>query len=163
MTLPLGHDPADLINPRGDGLLPRVLKDSHPLADTILGEMLTNTDLHDTAARLWLARDTAKIIAALPPTQWTSRIDQLTERLALPKGMLHMEVIEAAETWDSDPQGEALRHIRSLAYARSRETGARTKRNTQVLGTLSPVVPESRSSSLHRPKEVSRPRRTLRP
>ena len=93
-----------------DGRTPsQVLADLHPLADTILDEMLANTDLNDTAARLWLARDTAKVIAALPPAQWSTHINQLTDRLTLPQGMLHMEVIEAAEGWDTDPQAETLR------------------------------------------------------
>ena len=162
VTLPVGHDPADLINLRNERTLPRVLEDRHPLADTILDEMLASTDLHETAARLWLARDTAKVIAALPPTQWSSRINQLTDRLALPRGMLHMEVIEAAETWDLDPQSVARHQIRKLAHAPSVEQEPPAPRMPPPRA-LSLVDLHGKNEEHQRREHAHRPRPTLRP
>ena len=77
--------------------------------------MVAEADVDDVASRLWLARDVAKVIAALPPGEWTHHIERLTTYLKLPPGMLHLDVIDAAESWDRDRARQAARHIRMIA------------------------------------------------
>ena len=115
LALPPGQDPADLLRTEGHSAFPRLLSTSSTFGEQLLSRMVADTDPIDTAARLWLARDAARVIAALPPVQWTGHIDRLNHQLDLPPGMLHLDVIDAAEAWAKDPHREAEHQLRRTA------------------------------------------------
>ena len=115
LDLPAGLDPADLLRTHGQQALAHMLIGVPALGTRMLESMVTGTDLTDTAARLWLARDAARVIAALPPPEWTNHINRLNRQLDLPPGMLNLDVIDAAETWDHDQHREAEHQLRQIA------------------------------------------------
>ncbi|MEO6629415.1 MAG: MobF family relaxase [Aquihabitans sp.] len=115
LDLPAGLDPADLLRTHGQQTLAHMLNGVPALGTRMLESMVTGTDLTDTAARLWLARDAARVIAAMPPPEWTNHINRLNRQLDLPPGMLNLDVIDAAETWDHDQHREAEHQLRQIA------------------------------------------------
>jgi DNA primase catalytic core len=114
LALPSGVDPADVLRNEGDAVLTRRLSAATNFGARLLDHLVADTDVHDAAARLSAARAAARVIAALPPDQWTSHVERLTDRLALPPGMLPLEIIDAAEVWRHDPSQEARRQFHLL-------------------------------------------------
>jgi DNA primase catalytic core len=116
LTLPEGVDPADLLRTEGAVALADRLAGcplfAAALIDRIVAERI---DEHsDTAARIWLGRDLARVIGALPPEQWLQPIQQVAERLDLPLAMVQQEVLDAGTDWTDDPVGCAARELAAL-------------------------------------------------
>ena len=107
-------DPADILRTQGGQRLVRLLEETQEFGARLLANMVATANLDDAAARLWLARDAARVIAALPPNHWISHVDQLAQQLDLPPGMLQLDVIDAAEAWSHDPANAARHQIRML-------------------------------------------------
>ncbi|WP_148046155.1 MobF family relaxase [Nocardioides marmoriginsengisoli] len=116
LAMPDGVDPADLLRTEGPTSLADRLGNTDILGASILDRMLDDhaTGLSDAAARIWLARDTARVISALPPGRWIDQIERVNESLTLPPGMLHMEVIDASNQWAENPERFALRELATL-------------------------------------------------
>lgn len=121
LTLPDGVDPADLLRTEGAGALADRLSGCPPLAAAMIDRLVAERiDKHsDNAARIWLSRDLARLIGALPPDQWLQPIQQVAERLDLPLVMVRQEVLEAGTKWTDDPGGCAARGLATLRSAPS--------------------------------------------
>ena len=101
VELPTGVDPADLLATHGHDALAGGLAGARPFATALLDALMEGAaDLDSPATRLRLVRETGQIIGALPPARWLHHIEDVSERLDLPPGMLHMETIDSGATLD---------------------------------------------------------------
>lgn len=116
LTMPDGIDPADLLRTEGPASLANRLAQTEYFGTNLLDRMLNDRagGLSDSAARIWLARDAAHVIGALPPSQWIDQIERVNARLELPPGMLHLEVIDAGNAWAENPGRCALHELATL-------------------------------------------------
>ncbi|HET6921370.1 MAG TPA: toprim domain-containing protein, partial [Jiangellaceae bacterium] len=160
LQMPHGVDPADILRREGATALAARLSQTQSFGATLLERLVANNSDQgvDTAARIWLARDAALVIGALPPDHWGEHVGRISQRLDLPAGMLHLEVIEAGETWTNEPESCARRALATLRPepATSREAGQ-----------APPSAPPSNShvSTRHAPPPTTRRNepRVLRP
>lgn len=159
LAMPDGVDPADLLRTEGPTSLADRLGNTDILGASILDRMLDNhaTDHSDAAARIWLARDAARVIGALPPGRWIDQIQRVNDRLTLPPGMLHMEVIDASNAWTENPGRRALQELATLrrAEAAPRYMQSNTPRRVIVdhqpsSAGIPPTPPRSRSRTVRR-------------
>jgi len=116
LAMPDDIDPADLLRTEGAASLADRLAQTEYFGTNLLDRMLNDhaKDLSEAAARIWLARDAARVIGALPPSQWIDQIERVSDRLLLPRGMLHLEVIDASNAWTENPESCALRELATL-------------------------------------------------
>jgi DNA primase catalytic core len=121
LALPDGVDPADVLRTEGAVALAGRLTGSPLFAAALIDRRVAERiDEHsDTAARIWLGRDLARVIGALPPNQWLERIQQVAEGIDLPLAMVQQEVLEAGTTWTDDPSGCCAREFAVLRPAAS--------------------------------------------
>lgn len=159
LAMPDGVDPADLLRTEGPTSLADRLGNTDILGASILDRMLDDhaTDHSDAAARIWLARDAARVIGALPPGRWIDQIQRLNDRLTLPPGMLHMEVIDASHAWTENPARRALQELATLrrTEAAPRYMQSNTPRRVIVdhqpsSAGIPPTPPRSRSRTVRR-------------
>ena len=119
LTLPEGIDPADILRTEGPAALAKRLSSSTRFAAELIDRLIVerggpNTD---SAARIWLGRDLARIIGALPPDEWPRHAQHVAGRLDLPLTMLHQDVLEAGTSWTDDPNGCVTRELATLRHA----------------------------------------------
>jgi conjugative relaxase-like TrwC/TraI family protein len=109
--LPNGLDPADALTSSGSVGLNSPLRDAVPLARTQVEQrMAFYADRLDTPeGRLHAARSIAQVLGALPPQQWMSEIERVSERLPVAMASLQVETVNAAYTWVTDPTAVASR------------------------------------------------------
>ncbi|MBN9620296.1 MAG: hypothetical protein J0H43_11290, partial [Actinobacteria bacterium] len=116
------------------------LRDAAPLARTLVEQRLAfYADRLDTPeGRLHAARSIAQVLGALPPQQWMSEIERVSERLPVAMASLQVETVNAAYTWVTDPTTVASRrtddqHRMKREDDRSRLTPS-AARDTATLG-----------------------------
>src|SRR4051812_27546486 len=119
LDLPEGIDPPDVLRTEGPMALAKRLSSSTPFAAELIERPIVerggpNTD---SAARIWLGRDLARIIGALPPDEWPRHAQHVTGRLDLPLTRLHQDVLEAGTSWTDDPNGCVTRELATLRHA----------------------------------------------
>ena len=138
--LPNGLDPADALTSSGSVGLNSPLRDAAPLARTLVEQRLAfYADRLDTPeGRLHAARSIAQVLGALPPQQWMSEIERVSERLPVAMASLQVETVNAAYTWVTDPTAVASRrtddqHRMKREDDRSRLTPS-AARDTATLG-----------------------------
>ncbi len=98
VALPRGADPADLLAAHGRTFLRDRLLAAVPLVEHLIAQehetFLVGRDEPARWARL--IDRTASLIAQRPPSAWATSIAAWEERLTLPPGLLHLEVVDAA-------------------------------------------------------------------
>ena len=151
VRLPAGLDPAALHQIKSGELSVRLRQTQERLGSALLRAMLANTDPQDTAARIWFARDAARVIAALPPTQWPTAISTLVETAGLPPGLLEIEVLDAAQEWDEDPLREARHQIKRGAIQE------RVSQRPHMRQELPTALAVPRETSTRDPAPTTRP------
>jgi DNA primase catalytic core len=119
VALPDGVDPADVLRTEGAGALADRLAGSDDFAEALIDRLVTERleEHSDTASRIWLGRDLARIVGSLPPNQWLEQIQQIAERLELPVPMVQQEVMDAGTRWTDDPWGCTARELAALRPA----------------------------------------------
>jgi DNA primase catalytic core len=152
--LPPGVDPADVLRTHGTPALARLLERTQNFGTRLLACMVDDADLPDVAARLWLARDIARVIVALPPDEWIAHVDRATEQLDLPAGMLNLEVLDATETWSQDPAHEVRRQTGRLTAKMAAD--AERAQASSARGHLSVSRRPTSRRSTHTPPTASR-------
>ncbi|WP_170169764.1 MobF family relaxase [Nocardioides aurantiacus] len=161
LRLGAGLDPAAMAATSRSALLEALAQESSSLGFALLDDLVQTSELPDVASRLWLSRSAAPIIAATPPEGWPDLISSCEARAQLPPGVLPMEVLEAAESWDQDPTGTARRQLRRLAAEQPTPPPERNQGASNIpLGHLSPDQARSVESAadLHRcARPVPRP------
>lgn len=112
-----GLDPADLLRIDGSSGLSKALEETRPLAESLVDSIiyLNSGDRSSAATRLRLVRDTAQVIGALPPEQWLTHIERVTEQADLPIGVLHLEVLDAGAQWTNDSGHIAAQHVAEVS------------------------------------------------
>jgi DNA primase catalytic core len=104
LALPDGLDPAQLLQEHGSKALQDAISNRRPLAADMINHHLSAADdWTNPATRLRLVRLAGQIIAVRPPQTWAASIDQITQRLHLSPGVLHLEVIDQSQQHADDP------------------------------------------------------------
>lgn len=121
LILPAGLDPADLLRSQGPRALQTAIAGVRPFAESLTASLIGEhaADPDSPATRLRLVHETGQIIGALPPRSWIPHIEQVTNQLALPPGILHLEVADAGHAWTSDPDGNAALRIAEINHPRA--------------------------------------------
>jgi DNA primase catalytic core len=116
LAMPDRIDPADIVRTEGPASLASRLGQTETFGVNLVDRMLDEhrDECSDAAARIWLARDAAKVISVLPPDLWVDQIEYVSEHLSLPPGMLQMEVIDASSEWAESPERFALQELAAL-------------------------------------------------
>ena len=96
-NLPAGHDPASLTQQHEAAALTTALQAVRPLAELVIDERLAGWAgrLHWPEGRIGAARDTAQIIAALPPEHVGPQVARLADRLGLDPATITAAVLDA--------------------------------------------------------------------
>ncbi|MBN9618494.1 MAG: relaxase domain-containing protein [Actinobacteria bacterium] len=114
-----GADPAPLLEVGGPQAVRDALAESQPLAPSLINARLADhSTTLDTASAEDLAdaiSGAADIIGALPPEHWLDHIEQVTTRLQLSPGAVHLAVIDAGHAWTEDPRGLARTRVSEAA------------------------------------------------
>ncbi len=102
--LPDGHDPASLTQQHGTAALTAALETGRPLAEQVVEERLAGWAgrLDWPEGRIGAARDTARIIAALPPEHVGPQVARLADRLGLDPATITAAVLDALTGPDTD-------------------------------------------------------------
>jgi DNA primase catalytic core len=124
-----GADPAQLFEVGGAQSVRDALAESQPLATSLINARLAdhaNTGAAGSAEDLAAAiRGAADIIGALPPEHWLDHVEQVTTRLQLSRGTVHLAVIDAGHAWTEDPRGLARTRVSEAARQPLREPATR--------------------------------------
>lgn len=99
VPMPIGADPASLLEQRGPAQLVALLQQHRDLAALLVDERLTN--LADPRAR---STNAAEVIAVMAPEQWEDLIATTAAAGALEAGQLRTDVAAAACSFNQDPQ-----------------------------------------------------------
>jgi len=156
LALPHGVDPADVLSTEGAAGLADRLASTREFGSALIDRLIRETDLSETASRIWLARDIARVLAPLPPEHWPEQVHELTTRLDLPGGILHLEVVEAGLHWTDDAPAFARREIAAVqASSRPMESAKRPPRpiispTPYTQRTVNVVTQPARSRSMPR-------------
>ena len=113
--MPRDLDPADVARTDGVASLTERLAGATNFGARLIDLMIEEwaEKPFDRATRIWLARDVARVIGALPPEQWIDEVRQVEGRLDLPPGFLALETLDAGTRWSDDPDGNASRLVHS--------------------------------------------------
>ncbi len=107
--LPDGHDPASLTQQHGPAALNASLETVRPLAEPVIDDRLAAWAgrLDWPEGRIGAARDTARIIAALPPEHVGPQVQRLADRLGLDPATITAAVLDALTGPDTDTPHDA--------------------------------------------------------
>jgi len=102
--LPDGHDPASLTQHHGPAALTASLQTTRPLAALVIDERLAAWAgrLDWPEGRIGAARDTARLLAALPPEHVGPQVARLADRLRLDPATITAAVLDALTGPDVD-------------------------------------------------------------
>ena len=165
--LPDGLDPADLLASFGPVGLNSVLGQAVPLARSLVEQRLAfYADRLDTAeGGLHATRSIAQVLGALPPQQWLSEIEAVSDRLPVSTASVQVEVLNSAYAWVAEPASVATRRIeeqrrlkREADHPRPTRGAARNAKSDQAEGAEVAEAALATSSTILPPADVGRPR-----
>ena len=119
LALPMGTDPADVLELQGPPGIRSMLDDRKPLGDALLAQAVADLDNpgHPPAREQFIHR-AAAIIASGPPLAWAATIDRLEGQVGLARGILQHAVIEQNEIRATDEAGYTEARIRETRASR---------------------------------------------
>jgi DNA primase len=113
LVMAAGLDPAALLQTRGTAALRETLTHAISLADVVIADRINRyADRLETAEGHVLAvRAAAQVIGALPPDQWLTHIDDLSNQLHPAPGVAHLAVVDAGHAFITDPLAAAATRL----------------------------------------------------
>jgi DNA primase catalytic core len=146
LPLPDGLDPADLLHHAGPAALAQAMDNPTDLATTLIDQRVTKVggSLRSAEDRVYAARASATLIAALPLPEWMPLIEHLATRTHLPAVEVGLMVFDASQTDDDDSCRTATStpRPRNPAAPKPRDPAPRPSKQPG-----SPLTPETRSPS----------------
>ncbi|MDF1705845.1 MAG: MobF family relaxase [Aeromicrobium sp.] len=115
VPMPIGADPASMLEQRGPAQLVALLQQHRDLAALLVDERLTN--LPDSAQR---STQAAEVIAVMAPEKWEALIATTAAAGALDADQLRTEVASAAHTFNSDQQHYCTEKLSNISQVRRR-------------------------------------------
>ncbi|MDF1706168.1 MAG: MobF family relaxase [Aeromicrobium sp.] len=118
VPMPIGADPASLLEQRGPAQLVALLQQHRDLAALLVDERLTN--LADPRER---STNVAEVIAVMAPEQWEGLIATTASAGALDAAQLRTDVAAAARSFNQDPQRYCTDKLGHVSQVRQRLEG----------------------------------------
>lgn len=139
-----GFDPATVLQHGGPDAIRQLLAESQPLARTLIDERITtiSNQPHTTEEHIAATRAATEVIGALPPDQWLTHIDYVTNRLDAAPGSVHFAVIDAGQAWTNDPRGLTQQHIGTIRDTTPPNSPAQPHAPAPAAASSSPRVPD---------------------
>ena len=112
--LPNGSDPADLVATGHSAVLIAALDNAAPLAHQLIDERFAH--LPDADAAL----DALRVIAAQPSLSWENGLQDISDRLAIPDGVLRTTLADLVTAWNEDPRAGGQVALRDIGDVKIR-------------------------------------------